>query len=246
MIVGVIVGGVIWGIVWGAVTQTIIENRGYAVNWFWWGFFFGFIAALVALSKPEYRPYAPASDSRISSAPLNKMRTPSDSALKGSRPVRSSTWKCSCGRVNPGYTGTCACGRTKMEQEKAAQEAYRLEQLTKLKEYKELLDAGVISPEEYADREKKLETGACTPALKGNPSAESSTWECLCGRVNPAYTGTCACGRTKAEQEKAAQEAYQEEIRLKQLKKLKKHKELLDAGVISPEEYATTKKELLG
>ena len=46
------------GCVWGFVTQTIIENKGYYENWFWWGFFFGLIAVLIALSKPESRAYS--------------------------------------------------------------------------------------------------------------------------------------------------------------------------------------------
>lgn len=39
--------------VWGWAVKKIVENKGYRENWFWWGFFFGIIALLVALTKPD-------------------------------------------------------------------------------------------------------------------------------------------------------------------------------------------------
>jgi len=47
ILVGTIVGGIIWGI----VVNKVIENKGYEENWFWWGFFFGIFALIVALTK---------------------------------------------------------------------------------------------------------------------------------------------------------------------------------------------------
>lgn len=49
---GWIIGIIIWSLVWAAVTSLIIETKGYDESWFWWGFFFGIFAALVALAKP--------------------------------------------------------------------------------------------------------------------------------------------------------------------------------------------------
>ena len=51
---------IIWlisSIIWGFAAQSIVENKGYYENWFWWGFFFGIIAVLVALSKPQSHAY---------------------------------------------------------------------------------------------------------------------------------------------------------------------------------------------
>ena len=48
-----VVMAICWGLIWGVVTKKIIENKGYDDNWFWWGFFFGFFAMIVALIKPE-------------------------------------------------------------------------------------------------------------------------------------------------------------------------------------------------
>ncbi len=50
-----IIGFIIWGVVWGYATKVVINNKGYDDNWFWWGFFFGFIALIVAVAKPENR-----------------------------------------------------------------------------------------------------------------------------------------------------------------------------------------------
>lgn len=44
---------IIQGVVFGLLTNKILENRGYDDNWFWWGFFFGVIAMVLAASKPE-------------------------------------------------------------------------------------------------------------------------------------------------------------------------------------------------
>lgn len=70
---------IIWavqGAIWGFATNKIVENKGYDENWFWWGFFFGLIALLVALSKPtvyhhseyessEYSPLSSAANSFV-------------------------------------------------------------------------------------------------------------------------------------------------------------------------------------
>ncbi len=85
----------ITGAIFGFATNAIIQNKGYREDWFWWGFFFGIIAMLVAMSKPEKRSYRDSSDERSLSA-------------------LSSGWKCPrCGRVNANYVGTCGCGYEK-------------------------------------------------------------------------------------------------------------------------------------
>ncbi len=74
-------------------------------------------------------------------------------------------WKCICGRVNSDYVGTCSCGRTKNEnsetQETPIQRATEKEDkellnLQKLKSYKELLDFGIISKEEFDKKKSEL------------------------------------------------------------------------------------------
>ncbi len=55
MLVVAIIAYLIQACVLGFITQAIIENKGYHENWFWWGFFFGMLAVLIALSKPEFK-----------------------------------------------------------------------------------------------------------------------------------------------------------------------------------------------
>lgn len=43
----------VYGCIFGFAADAIVKNKGYQDNWFWWGFFFGIIAVLVALSKPD-------------------------------------------------------------------------------------------------------------------------------------------------------------------------------------------------
>ena len=45
--------GILVAIIMGCATQQIIKGKGYTENWFWWGFFFGLIAVIVALLKEE-------------------------------------------------------------------------------------------------------------------------------------------------------------------------------------------------
>ena len=47
----ILVGTIIGGIIWGIVVNKVIENKGYEENWFWWGFFFGIFALIIALTK---------------------------------------------------------------------------------------------------------------------------------------------------------------------------------------------------
>ena len=104
----------------------------------------------------------------------------------------SNQWRCACGLINPNYTGTCACGRTKSEvrnsnNQAVKQAANRLavnrpnaapapaaapvtntdvkpanvvsreeENIRLLKEYKDLLDSGIISQEEFDEKKRKL------------------------------------------------------------------------------------------
>lgn len=107
-------------------------------------------------------------------------------------------------------------------------------------------------------------TAAPTPA---------TGWTCECGRVHTAYVTSCICGRSKsdiqqrkaeaaeeakaaeaakaaAEAAKAAEEAKAAEAAKKdtlqdQVQALKSYKELLDAGILTQEEFDAKKKELL-
>lgn len=147
--------------VWGFAVNKVVENKGYSENWFWWGFFFGLIALIVALTKPDCHSmhyYSEGSDDYES--PLSAAARDYESPLLAARAqeehaqmMAAGGWQCTCGKVNPSYVGTCGCGisRESALEERRQQDAEeeRSEKLAKYKEYKEMLDAGIISQEEF-------------------------------------------------------------------------------------------------
>ena len=119
------------GLFWGFATRAVIKNKNYDSNWFWWGFFFGFIAFIIALTKPENHNI---SKNHISITNEKKgWRCPkcgnfnptfyvncSNCNYDGSNETTkiinnnsTDTWTCSCGKVLPSYVGTCSCGNHK-------------------------------------------------------------------------------------------------------------------------------------
>ena len=114
-------------IMFGKFTQKVIYDKGYNENWFWWGFFFGWIALLVAaLKQPVPQP---------------------DEAARRNEQIRNGYWLCSCGRTNAPYITTCVCGKTPKQVKDNEKKADELSDLKMLKEYKELLDK--IAPDKF-------------------------------------------------------------------------------------------------
>ena len=142
---------IVGGVIFGFATQTIIDNKGYEENWFWWGFFFGIVALIVAASKPEN---ASRDNGNVAAEEKNSTQM-----------ISSGSWKCKkCGRINASYTGTCACGMKKSENGVPAKTAVvtkakednELENIQKIKSYKDLLDSGVITQEEFEKKKQEL------------------------------------------------------------------------------------------
>lgn len=76
MYIVVLIIGIVQGIVWGIATNKIIENKGYKENWFWWGFFFSFLALIVALTKPDVNNSKPMGvQSDVKSEPSKIVKT---------------------------------------------------------------------------------------------------------------------------------------------------------------------------
>ena len=47
---------IVLGFIWGFASDAVVRGKGYdSSGWFLWGFFFGIIAFIVALSKPDNR-----------------------------------------------------------------------------------------------------------------------------------------------------------------------------------------------
>ena len=141
-----IIGFIVQAVIFGFATKIVIRNKGYFENWFWWGFFFGIIALLVASSKPENHEFD--TDSNDS--------------------TKRSGWKCTCGKEHPTYVSSCSCGISKNDilvtKGKAKLEAVQKQNTIKdevskaaaIKEYKELMDSGIITPEEFEAKKSQL------------------------------------------------------------------------------------------
>lgn len=165
IVIGIFVGQ---GVLFGFATDRIIENKGYDESWFWWGFFFGFIALLVALSKPEnYRTQMVTS----SEHPLLRKSTETDTMNNGG-------WRCYyCNSLNASIVTSCACGKNKEDTEyqlknindlKASRAAAKsntagesvaareLNTIELIAKYKDLLDSGAITQEEFETKKKSL------------------------------------------------------------------------------------------
>lgn len=105
-------------IVMGVACMKIVHNKGYNENWFLWGFFFGMIAILVALTKPDINT------SRYGGYPIGgnmppmagnvPPQTDSGRALGIGTPTApgQDTWVCNCGKRNLKSATFCAgCGK---------------------------------------------------------------------------------------------------------------------------------------
>lgn len=151
MLVIYLLAAIIWGLIWGFATRAVIYNKGYSDNWFWWGFFFGFIALIVALSKSEKHYNETNTGSSIIKDTFYDEKIMADGG-----------WKCSCGRTNYHYVSTCACGRSRYDASPAVKTPSHspIEQPTSaiedIKKFKELLDAGIITQEEFNAKKKQL------------------------------------------------------------------------------------------
>lgn len=150
------------GIVFGVAVNMIIQNKGYHESWFVWGFFFGFIALIVALSKPQ-RSYEPAEENLF----LKKRQE--------TYTLENGGWQCGfCNRVNAYNVTTCSCGRSREETEQKGKEEQKSTSAGEAKEpdsslvqeelhivkvisqYKQLLDAGAITQEEFDKKKQSL------------------------------------------------------------------------------------------
>ena len=135
----------IQGVIFGFAADQIVQNKGYDESWFWWGFFFGFIALVVALSKPD----------------INIMPVP-DKESGNKRILSDGGWRCNkCGAVNAAYCGTCGCGAARdANVQNAVNKSQKTEiddsSIAAIKKYKELLDSDIITKEEFETKKKEL------------------------------------------------------------------------------------------
>ena len=142
-------GVIAWALIWGFATRTVIYNKGYSENGFWWGFFFGIIAFIIALSKKErYRG--------------REYESYVADAMRNEQIIADGGWRCLCGRTNHHYVSTCVCGRHKRDI--LAQANHPADDncmsdvngAEAIKKYKDLFDDGIITKEEFEEKKRKL------------------------------------------------------------------------------------------
>ena len=121
---------VISGIIFGVVCKSIVASKGYDDkdnNGFAWGFFLGIIGLIVCCVKP--------------------------SVLQQNQRMIPRTWVCSCGAVNDLNLGDYCmiCGKKKPDNKSTQTDA-----TSEIKKYKQLLDEGIITQEDFEAKKKQL------------------------------------------------------------------------------------------
>ena len=161
-VVGYLIGAFIWGIIWGVVAKAVVTNKGYedkGTEYFWLGFFFSFIPVIVAATKPVYQSPVYQNEPSTTFSKTEKERQ--------QEIIDNGGWKCICGRVNYQYSSRCYCGKSrsegdvkklitkKIENVKEKRDAEKIkeysetERIKLIKDYKDLLDTGIITQEEF-------------------------------------------------------------------------------------------------
>ena len=219
------------GCIWGFVTQSVIQNRGYDENWFWWGFFFGFIALIVAASKPQAQ-HTMAPDQPMypkAAPPANSQLMYPKAAADGYQPMYPKAaktaemdsdayilahggWKCVCGKVNPEIVTSCKCGRSKS-----------------------------AAKEEQAAAQKRIALRANLPVTAAEPANDEAKNAETKEKVT--LEEMRSDGSVENGEKQSASVNLQAE--LDHIRVLKEYKALLYDGVLTQEEFEAKKKQLL-
>lgn len=163
---------VIISVVLGCVTVSIRNSKGYYGNkWFWFGFFCGIPAIIVACAIPSsYDSSGTVDPGGLSRTIGSKaFQEPGASVFSDQEYVKETIsdggWQCVCGRANAAYVSTCSCGLSKRQNSSAdnsyaarvTERAEKERALTlELRKYRVMLDADVITQEEYDAKVKAL------------------------------------------------------------------------------------------
>lgn len=144
LVTGII--GIIVACIFGAITKNINESKGYNGG-FAWGFWLGVIGIIVVACRQPNPYYTNPRESIIRKqppAPINEVAT-------------QGGWKCTCGRGHANYETSCICGRSKAEVlALVKKENNASNNVDTIKEYKKLLDDGIITEEEFDAKKKQL------------------------------------------------------------------------------------------
>lgn len=137
----------------GSISKAVNEKNGY-FGGFAWGFWLGVIG-IVIVAVRQSAPY------RSSESIIVSKRSKDIPFQAVSQEDLPNSWQCSCGRYNAQYVNSCVCGVNKRDAlapktEEPADPADEMQTISALKEYKELLDTGVITQEEFDAKKKAI------------------------------------------------------------------------------------------
>ena len=156
----------IYGTICGIYTKKVGDNKGYEGT-FGQGFWLGVFGVVKVNNLPPY-DYGKSivHNENSSASATNPQRTTPTStvyqAAQNTAPQNSMPdgWQCSCGRTNARFISTCSCGMSKASVIAAAapkaQPIDDAKAIEALKEYKDLLDSGIITQEEFDAKKKNL------------------------------------------------------------------------------------------
>lgn len=203
---------IIWGTIWGVVCNKVIKNKGYDENWFWWGFFFNIIAVIIAFSKPQVQN--------------NSMNSQYDTVLSSvaeeirvKEYLKDGGWRCiKCNTVNPHYKDRCSCGQTKeknsnniitkqipqTDSEPTLNLKSENEKIELIKKYKELLDMGGITEDEFNQKKEEILSDSLSTKEKNEnkmltKKEKVNGWVCSnCETINSEDAKLCQyCGAVR-------------------------------------------------
>lgn len=147
--------------------SNIAGRKGRSFGGYWWFGFCLFLPALIVACAVSDLSYKNAQI--VESSPLFGKNDPLYLRKQEDNLLEAGGWRCSrCRRVNPRNMGFCSCGISRGESSKI-DELLTTENLVNkeevsdmntkvqiLKKYKELLDAGIISQDEFENKKKEL------------------------------------------------------------------------------------------
>lgn len=126
-------------------------------------------------------------------------------------PIPVNGWRCSCGKANESYVGTCSCGRDRYDENvhksvpvikvpeinnEKNEEEYQMDLLIK---YKELFDMGAISEDEFNFQKKRILESIESEEKIEEEDVSVNGWTCSnCQHVNQQSRRSCYyCGAIK-------------------------------------------------
>ncbi len=141
-------------IVCGIVCYIILSSKGYGSEeypnyGFWWGFLLSVIGIIICACKTDIR-LLEAVHKKEDTGDINRERIIPQSDSDG-------FWRCpKCGMLYSKYANECKCGYKKEENNNETETKSDGDIISQLKNYKELLDNGTITEEEFTNIKKKI------------------------------------------------------------------------------------------